>query len=127
MSPLIDCVFLLLIFFMLSSTFLAPNIQLELPQAAMEPGSAENDPVIVSIGAGGDVFVNNEQVCWDQVADRLRLLLDQAEHKSITVRCDQAAPHRYFVRVLDAAKSCGADRVNVAYQQSPGAEFPNGQ
>jgi biopolymer transport protein ExbD len=117
MSPLIDCVFLLLIFFMLSSTFLAPKIRLDLPQAALEPDASQNDPVLISIDAGGDVFVNNEQVSWDQVADRLRWLLERAERKAVTVRCDESAPHRDFVRVLDAAKSSGADQVNVAYQR----------
>lgn len=120
MSPLIDCVFLLLIFFMLSSTFLAPKIRLDLPRAALAPDTAQNDPVLVSIDAGGDVFVNGEALSWDQVTERLRRLLDGAEPKAVSVRCDQTAPHRYFVRVLEAARACGADHVNVAYQQQAG-------
>ena len=110
MSSLIDCVFLLLIFFMLSSTFLAPKIRLDLPRAAMQPNSSQNDPIIVSIDVQGDLYLNNEQVAWEQLENRLRASLVQADQKVVTIRCDETAEHRHFVRVLDAAKSCGAKR-----------------
>ncbi len=117
MSPLIDCVFLLLIFFMLSSTFLAPKIRLDLPPAALAPDTAQNDSVLIAIDAEGDVFVNGEPLSWEQVSDRLRQLLEGREPKAVSVRCDQTAPHRYFVRVLEAARACGAEHIHVAYQQ----------
>ena len=119
MSPLIDCVFLLLIFFMLSSTFLAPKIRLDLPKAAAQPDSSQNDPIILTVDIGGDVFLNNEQLSWDRVASRLQPMLEAAQRKVVTLRCDEAAQHKHFVRALDTAKSCGAEHVNVAYQQKP--------
>ncbi len=117
MSPLIDCVFLLLIFFLLSSTFLAPKIRLDLPRAAVQPDSSQDDPILLTIDAGGDVFLNSEQVSWDRLVSRLKPLLESAERKVVTLRCDEAAQHKHFVRALAAAKSCGAEHVNVAYQQ----------
>jgi biopolymer transport protein ExbD len=122
MSPLIDCVFLLLIFFMLSSTFLAPKIRLQLPSAGAQPDRSQNDPVIVTVDSRGDVFLNQEPLSWDQLANRLRTLLAAAERKEVTLRCDEAAQHKYFMRALDAAKSCGAQHVHVAYQQQSSAD-----
>ena len=124
MSPLIDCVFLLLIFFMLSSTFLAPKIQLDLPKAAAQPTPSQNDPVIVSIDSTGELFVNNHPATWQELELRLRPLVAEAEQKVVTIRCDDSAEHRHFVRVLDAAKGCGAEHVNVAYQQQATAISP---
>lgn len=122
MSPLIDCVFLLLIFFMLSSTFLAPKIRLQLPAAGAQPDRSQNDPVIVTVDSRGDVFLNQEPLSWDQLANRLRTLLAAAERKEVTLRCDEAAQHKHFMRALDAAKSCGAQYVHVAYQQQSSAD-----
>ena len=122
MSPLIDCVFLLLIFFMLSSTFLAPKIRLQLPAAGAQPDRSQNDPVILTVDSRGDVFLNQEPLSWDQLANRLRTLLAAAERKEVTLRCDEAAQHKHFMRALDAAKSCGAQYVHVAYQQQSSAD-----
>ncbi len=116
-SPLIDCVFLLLIFFMLSSPFLAPKIHLDLPTAGLPPDSSHNTPILLTIDATGDVFLNQEPLSWDQVTTRLQALVEAAERKEITVRCDQAASHKYFMQALDAAKSSGALQVHVAYHQ----------
>lgn len=121
MTPLIDCVFQLLIFFMLSSTFLAPHLRLELPRAAAQPISSRSDAVTISIGADGEVFLNNDRLDWDQLAPRLRVLVERAERKVVTVRCDETAEHRHFVRALDAARSSGAEHLNVAYQQTKAA------
>ncbi|MCL4207735.1 MAG: biopolymer transporter ExbD [Pirellulaceae bacterium] len=121
MSPLIDCVFLLLIFFMLSSTFLTPQIRLQLPTAGLPPDRSQNDPVIVTVDSRGDVFLNHEPLSWDQLASRLQTMLAVAERKEVTLRCDEAAQHKHFMRALDAAKSCGAQQVHVAYQQQSSA------
>ncbi len=116
-SPLIDCVFLLLIFFMLSSTFLAPKIRLQLPTAGLPPDSSQNAPILLTIDAAGDVFLNQEPLSWDLVTSRLQAMVAASERKEITVRCDEAASHKYFMQALDAAKSSGAQHVHVAYQQ----------
>ena len=58
MSPLIDCIFQLLIFFMLSSTFLTPSIPLSLPTAAAG-GPPQSQQVIITLDAEGKVFLNN--------------------------------------------------------------------
>lgn len=116
-SPLIDCVFLLLIFFMLSSTFLAPKIRLDLPTAGLAPDSSHNSPILLTIDAMGDVFLNQEPLSWERLTTRLQALMEAAERKEITVRCDEAASHQYFMQALDAAKSSGADHVHIAYQR----------
>jgi biopolymer transport protein ExbD len=117
MSPLIDCVFLLLIFFMLSSTFLAPKIRLQLPSAGVPPDPSQNDPIVLTVDSQGHVFLNQDALSWDDLASRLKASLATADRKEVTLRCDETAEHKYFMRALDAAKSCGAQHVNVAYQQ----------
>ncbi len=124
MTPLIDCIFQLLIFFMLSSTFLSPSIRLTLPTARPQAALSEQQSLIVSIDRAGLLFLNNDPAAWEQLDDRLRPLVEKSENKVVLVRCDEAAPHRYFVRALNAAKAAGAAHVQVAYQPETNTAVP---
>jgi biopolymer transport protein ExbD len=104
---------------MLSSTFLSPSIRLTLPTARRQAAASDQQSLIISIDQAGALFLNNDSLSWEQLETRLRALLDKSEHKVVLVRCDEASPHRYFVRALNAAKAAGAAHVQVAYQPEP--------
>ena len=117
MSPLIDCIFQLLIFFMLSSTFLTPSIRLSLPRAggASQP---KNAPIMVTLDADGNCYVNTELTPLERLPDKLGPLVEAAEKKSVTIRGDEKMPYELFVRALDAVKRSGAIHVNIAHETS---------
>ena len=115
LSPLIDCIFQLLIFFMLSSTFLTPAIQLTLPSATA--GTSQNDlEIIITLNKDGDIYLNNAQTSLISLQAELQRMLTETEHKSVTIRGDQDMPYSAFLDVLDIAKRSGAVHVNVAHQ-----------
>ena len=115
LSPLIDCIFQLLIFFMLSSTFLTPAIQLTLPSATA--GTSQNDlEIIITLNKDGDVYLNNTQTSLISLQAELQRMLTETEHKSVTIRGDQNMPYSAFLDALDIAKRSGAIHVNVAHQ-----------
>jgi biopolymer transport protein ExbD len=116
MSPLVDCIFLLLIFFLLSSTFLTPKIQLALPKAGSAASSSENDAVVVTIDAGGQAYLNSRPTTWAELDVVLNTRLRKADRKVVTLRCDESTPHRYFVRALETAKASGAMQVNITHE-----------
>ncbi len=115
MTPLIDCVFLLLIFFMLSSSFLTPSIQLTLPVASAE-AKAEQPPVMVTLSGNGEIYVNREKANFDTLTSKLREALEDCDKKVVTIRGDKEMKYDYFVRALDAAKASGAVHVNIAHE-----------
>jgi biopolymer transport protein ExbD len=119
MTPLIDCVFQLLIFFMLSSSFLTPALQLELPQASA--GTAEPPPeqIFVSITTKGEVYLNQEQLAWDALESRLAAAVTSSRDKIVTVRGDKEMQFDFFVRAFSAAQAAGATRVDVAHTPTP--------
>ena len=123
MSPLIDCIFLLLIFFLLSSTFLTPKIQLALPKAGSTGSSSDNDVIIVTVDADGQAYLNSQLTAWAELDSRLSTLLREADRQVVTLRCDESTAHRYFVRALEIAKSSGATHVNVAHETERSDEF----
>ena len=115
LSPLIDCIFQLLIFFMLSSTFLTPAIKLTLPSATA--GTSQNDlEIIITLNKAGDVYLNNTQVSLISLEAKLKEMLETAEHKSVTIRGDQDMSYATFLDALDIAKRSGAEHVNIAHQ-----------
>jgi len=115
LSPLIDCIFQLLIFFMLSSTFLTPAIQLTLPSATA--GTSQNElEIIITLSEEGDVYLNNTKTSLISLKSELQRMLAESSHKSVTIRGDQNMPYSAFLDALDIAKRSGAIHVNVAHQ-----------
>ena len=96
LSPLIDCIFQLLIFFMLSSTFLTPAIQLTLPSATA--GTSQNElEIIITLSKQGDVYLNNTKTSLISLQAELQRMLSETDHKSVTIRGDQNMPYSTFL------------------------------
>lgn len=114
LSPLIDCVFLLLIFFMLSSTMLAPAIDLDLPDAAIA-SDVQAPEMVVTVDRQGHVLLNGRELDLEQLDERLAPLVSESRRKVVTYRGDARSDHATFVRVLEAARNAGAKHVDVAH------------
>ncbi len=114
LSPLIDCVFLLLIFFMLSSTMLAPAIELDLPSASLA-GDVQAPEIVVTVDASGRMLLNAEEIRVEELPVRLSAMVSGSRRKVVTYRGDSGSDHATFVRVLEAAQAAGADHVDVVY------------
>ncbi|MBI4372758.1 MAG: biopolymer transporter ExbD [Candidatus Omnitrophica bacterium] len=115
MAPLIDIVFQLLIFFMLSSSFLNPALKLSLPKAQIHD-SKEPQQMVVSIDREGKVFVNKNQVSMTHLKTELERRLIQDSKKSVHIRGDQEMAYKYFVQVIDLARQAGAKQVNIVHE-----------
>jgi biopolymer transport protein ExbD len=120
MTPMIDCVFQLLIFFMLSSTFLLPRLELSLPEATASGASAAPEQIFISFDGRGRLFLNQDPVTLDSLVTHLEPLVARSKEKVVTVQGDKAAPFDCFVRALAAAQQAGAVRVDVAHEPKNG-------
>lgn len=118
MSPLIDCVFQLLIFFMLSSSFMTPMIQLKLPQATTGE-HPETQEIVVTVDQEGRWYVNTAQVHGDELKAHLQPLIAQSRHKAVTFRGDENMRYEMFIKAMDVARSSGAVHINIAHRIQP--------
>lgn len=116
MSPLIDCIFLLLIFFMLSSTFLTPTIPLSLPRIQANDAVVNHHPIVITIDVDGNTSVNREPLQGAELQVRIGELLLPQREKSVAIRQDKDAKHRYFLEAMEAAKAAGAVQVLIAVE-----------
>jgi len=116
LTPLIDVVFLLLIFFMLATTFMDPerSIELELPQAesGAEP-QPEPDELVLNVLADGRVFFREGELGENQLIDLLRGTAQRDPETPITIRGHRAARHEMIVRVMDACGLAGLTNLAV--------------
>ncbi|MBI3999501.1 MAG: biopolymer transporter ExbD [Candidatus Omnitrophica bacterium] len=117
MAPLIDIVFQLLIFFMLSSSFLNPALKLSLPKAQIHD-SKEPQQIVVSIDREGKVFVNKNQVSMADLKTQLEQGLLQDSKKSVHIRGDKEMAYKYFVQAMDLARQAGAKQVNIVHEET---------
>lgn len=122
LTPLIDVVFLLLIFFMVSTTFKDDaRLRVQLPEARGEPApAAESGMVRVLIDAEGYFRVDDLAVV-DRRPETLRVALQGAaaalEAPAVLIQADARTPHQAVMTVLDAAARAGLARVAFAATQ----------
>lgn len=121
LTSMIDVVFLLLIFFMVSTSFInEASLSVTLPTASSTPAPGEPEPVEVTVGADGRYFFGgNELVNTGRVALR-QALLDAADadtDRVVVVRADARAPHQSVVTVMDVAGRAGFARISIVTAQ----------
>jgi biopolymer transport protein ExbD len=111
---LTDIVLLLLIFFLLSSTFiLQPGIRVDLPEAVVTE-TVERETLTVTIPLSGGVYLNDEPVSLAELPARLQQALAAGAEKDIILRADENIPFKRAVEVMDIAKQVGGGRFLVA-------------
>ena len=118
MSPLIDCVLQLLIFFMLSSTFASPKVRIDLPESSISEGTTQNDSIVVTAGDDGGLFVNQAAATLDTLEALLKTELAKSRSGRVVFRGDKGSTYGVFSKVMEAARNAGAKKFDLA--QSPG-------
>ncbi len=115
LAPLVDIVFLLVIFFMVSSTFITPEtgLPVDLPQAVSGEERPQGAPVVV-VRADGQAFWKGEPVEDAALLATLRGELAQDPVGTVVLRADRKTPHGRVVQVMDLIRRAGAKRVAVA-------------
>ena len=110
-TPLIDVVFLLLIFFMVSTTFdRYSEIQIELPQADAEKREKDADYIDVTIDRAGIYFVDQREVVntsLDTLRRALKKALGERNEIPVVISADARTPHQSVITAMDAASRVG--------------------
>jgi len=128
LTPLIDVVLQLIIFFMITSTFkTAPGIELELPDSSSAKTVALTELYITAV-SDNEVYVNKtltsveglDKVLKDQI-----LGMDLTD-LSVVVEGDKAAPYQLMISILDVLRKNGLEAINLV-TQNPGVEKPRGK
>jgi biopolymer transport protein ExbD len=131
LTPLVDVVFLLLIFFMVSTTFRDDGrLRLQLPEADAEPVPADAIELVeVLIDRSGGFYIDAEPVASTEVTalqQALRAAVGSQRDLPVLIKADAQAQHQAVMTVLDAAAQLGLTRIAFAATQSAQTSDPLG-
>jgi biopolymer transport protein ExbD len=121
MSPLIDVVFLLLIFYAVTTQFVTDErLKLKLPEAKTaesEGVGREEAPPEVKIAADGTVWINDVIVPEEELEAQMKALVERAPDKAVILKGDRDADYGVVVKVLDTARAVGANMIQMSAER----------
>lgn len=126
LTPLIDVVFLLLIFFMVSTTFERESeIAIALPEASDSPTQSADNAITITISADGRYFINREEVVNRKLVTLRRAIQTAAQAITgvplLIINADKATPHQDVIRAMDAVRQLGYANLTFATTRPAGA------
>jgi biopolymer transport protein ExbD len=117
-TPLIDVVFLLLIFFMVSTTFdKQAQLKVKLPEASPSSEQVQTESIVLAIDAKGQYYINDKQLVNTTIKTlKQALVKTMNDNKEIPVilKADAKTPHQAVVTAMDAAAQVGLTRLSIA-------------
>lgn len=116
-APLIDIVFLLLVFFMLTSTFLVPEaIELELPESSSATVT-DITPITVALNPSGELALNGEPIELNALRMAIGPLISDNEEAAINLKSDAHTEVQQLLKVMDEIRAAGGNNIALATTQ----------
>lgn len=114
LTPMLDVVFILLIFFIVTSVFVTEaGIEVSKPQASTaEPKS--KDLILIAVSPEGDIWIDGEQVDPRFIRSRFELRLAEAPNSSVVIQGDRAATNQHVIDILRAAREAQIANVSIS-------------
>lgn len=119
LTPMVDVVFLLLIFFMISTTFVeSPGISIKLPEASSQAIDREPKEIKIYLSREGDVFYQDRQITLSDYKTLLSKHRADSDNTTILLLADQESRHGKVVTLMDLARDAGFVKLAIATEQS---------
>jgi len=112
-TPFVDVMLVLLIIFMVTAPMMVQGVGVDLPEATSEPLSSKADPLVVSIDAQGQVFINDFKVDPDNLNEKLAKILQRRSDREVFLRADRGIPYGVVVRIMAEIKGAGVEKLGM--------------
>ncbi|MBD3223650.1 MAG: hypothetical protein GF313_02905 [Caldithrix sp.] len=118
LTSLIDVLFLLIIFFTVSSTFVEqPGIELDLPEAESSEGHT-TQKIIIYVDTDENIFLNKEMTSLNNLANQVKKLSEQKQKsKGIVLKADAGVRHGLIIRIMDLLRQKGIYKIIVSTEK----------
>ena len=127
-TPMVDVMLVLLIIFMVITPMLQHGHAVELAKAnnpEQMPDADKEDAILIAITRDNKVYLNNDQMAPDQLADKVRDRLANKADKRVYVKADARAKYGTVVAVVDNVRSAGVDQLGLLTEQRRPLENKN--
>lgn len=113
LTPMIDVVFNLLIFFLIGSTIIDnPKIEINLPKSSSAEESSNTENIVVSISKDEKVYVNGEEA--NEIDTFFQELSKNSTDRVIEIRADEEVKTQILISVIDSIKNAGFNKISIA-------------
>ena len=120
LTPLIDVVFILLIFFLLTTTFRSTaGLDVDLPSASSAQTTQNENQIILTLNSAGELFLNGQKKSQSIAISELNKIKQQQKDLFIILQADQIVPHGEVVRILDELRKSGLHKIAIGTQSNP--------
>ena len=115
LTAMVDVVFLLLIFFMISTTFVeTPGISIKLPESSSQMVEKPQEEIKLTLSREGEIYLNEERIEMEELRPRLRGYGEEAKTMTFLLLADEDARHGKVVQLMDAAREAGFGKLAIA-------------
>lgn len=119
LTSLIDVVFLLLIFFMVSTSFIdfARRLDIQLPETKAGAEALRNQRFLIEVGVEKQITLNGEKISLDDLERQLEASKGKPGRRSLTIKADKRLDYGYVVRIMGISSAAGIRDISVAVQE----------
>ncbi|GIZ13721.1 TonB system transport protein ExbD [Pseudomonas sp. NCCP-436] len=119
-TPFIDVMLVLLIIFMVAAPLATVDVPLDLPASSAKPAPRPDKPIYLSLRNDASLYLNNEAITQQQLAQALDQLTGADRDKTIFVRGDKAVEYGHLMEVMDTLRSAGYLKVGLVGLETVG-------
>ena len=114
LTPMLDVVFILLIFFIVTSVFVTEaGIDVSKPEASTVEDTS-GDMILIAVGASGDIWIDGDQIDPRFIRSRFELRLADAPNSAVIIQGDENANNEQIMPILEAAREANINDVSIS-------------
>ena len=114
LTPMLDVVFILLIFFIVTSVFVTEaGIEVSKPEASTVEDTS-GDLILIAVGAGGDIWIDGDQIDPRFIRSRFELRLADAPNSAVIIQADQNSNNEQVMLILAAAREANIEDISIS-------------
>lgn len=118
--PYIDVMLVLLVIFMITAPLLTQGVEVDLPKAASNPMPEDTEPVVVTVTADGEMFIDEDSKNAEEITAYAVAVRNRNAEARFLVRGDQSAQYRHIVNAMVLLQRAGVPRVGMVTESPEG-------
>jgi biopolymer transport protein TolR len=112
-TPFVDVMLVLLVIFMVTAPMMMQGVDVALPETTSEPLIAKKENLIITINDKNQVYINDYQVAFDFLQEKLKIILEGRESREVYLRADKDISYGFVVLVMSEIKGAGVEKLGM--------------
>ena len=112
-TPFVDVMLVLLIIFMVTAPMMMQGVDVNLPQTEAKNIKTKEDPLILTVNAKGEIYLENQPVKLDTLELKLQQIFKYRRDKEILLRGDKDVPYGFVIKVMAGIKNAGISKLGM--------------